>query len=286
MDTQGFMPGEDVIAGIRKDIEAYEVERAKAYAQVKWRVPVFLILTLVAAVVLAYLLNNFASPYEQWTSAPHMFLYFGSLVAAFYAYSLAMKPATRLRQSFRDRLLPIIFGFITDLRYANATTPSSFDRLPKQAVGSFNRQSFDDVISGRYEEFPFELYETTLSYKAGKSDQTMFKGVITAFETVTPFPGLLIAMKRAGSVSKFFRDMFGKGGLEEVTCGIAGIDEKYEIRTDNPGAARPLVSGRLAKALEWLGETWPGEPARVADVIGPELSPTDRAWLTAATAPI
>ena len=42
------------------------------------------------------------------------------------------------------------------------------------------------------------------------------------------------------------------------------IDETYEFRTDNAGAARPLVSGRLAKALQWLGETWPGEPARVA----------------------
>ena len=51
------------------------------------------------------------------------------------------------------------FGFIKDIRYANATTPDSFDRLPRQATGSFNRQSFDDVVSGKYEDFPFELYE-------------------------------------------------------------------------------------------------------------------------------
>ncbi len=58
--------------------------------------------------------------------------------------------------------------------------------------------------------------------------------------------------------------MFGTGGLDEVQSGIASLDEAYEFRTDNAGAARPLVSGRLAKALQWLGETWPGEPARVA----------------------
>ncbi|RUY84792.1 hypothetical protein EN974_35555, partial [Mesorhizobium sp. M7A.F.Ca.CA.001.12.2.1] len=28
--------------------------------------------------------------------------------------------------------------------------------------------------------------------------------------------------------------------------------------------AQPLVSGRLAQALKWLGETWPDDPARVA----------------------
>lgn len=264
MDTKGFMPGEDVIAGIRKDIEAYEAERQKAHRQVQWRVPVFVGAVVIVAAVLAYALNSFASPYEQWLSTPHVFLYFGALVAAGFAYSSAMSPASKLRQSFRERVLPIVFGFIEDIRYAKQTTPDSFDRLPKQAAGSFNRQNFDDVVSGRYEGFPFELYETTLSYKAGKSDQTVFKGVITAFETITPFPGLLIAAKRAGTVSKFFRDMFGSGDLELVESGVAALDGAYEFRTDNVGAARPLVAGRLAKALQWLAETWPGEPARVA----------------------
>jgi hypothetical protein len=50
----------------------------------------------------------------------------------------------------------------------------------------------------------------------------------------------------------------------EVTSGVAALDENYEFRTDNPTAAQPLVKGRLAQALQWLGETWPDEPARVA----------------------
>jgi hypothetical protein len=264
MDARGLMPDDAVIAGIRKDIERYEAERAGAYAQVKWRVPVFLGVLLIAAAVIAYGFNDFADPNEQWFSSPHVFLYFGTAVAAFFAYGFAMRPATKLRQSFREHVLPLVLGFIRDVRYANAVTPDSFDRLPKQATGSFNRQNFDDVVSGRYEDFAFELYEATLSQKAGKSDSTVFKGVVVAFETMTPFPGLLVAVRRAGTVSKFFRDMFGTGGLEEVQCGVASLDEAYEFRTDNAGAARPLVSGRLAKALQWLGETWPGEPARVA----------------------
>ena len=264
MDARNFMPDETVVAGIRKDIERYEVERAGAYAQVIWRVPVFLGALVVVAGIVAYGFNGFADPNEQWLSSPHVFLYFGTVVALFFAYSLAMRPATKLRQSFREHVLPIVLGFIKDMRYANATTPNSFDRLPRQATGSFNRQGFDDVVSGKYEGFPFELYEATLSQKAGKSSQTIFKGVVMAFETITPFPGLLVATRRAGQISRFFRDMFGSGGLEEVQCGVAQLDETYEFHTDNAGAARPLVSGRLAKALQWLNETWPGEPARVA----------------------
>jgi hypothetical protein len=264
MDARGFMPDDAVIAGIRKDIERYEAERAGAYAQIKWRVPVFVGVLLIVAAVIAYGFNDFADPNEQWFSSPHVFLYFGTFVALGFAYSFAMRPATKLSQSFRSHVLPLVFGFIKDIRYANATTPDSFDRLPRQATGSFNQQSFDDVVSGKYEDFAFELYEARLSSGTGKSKETVFKGVVTAFECERPFPGLLVAAKRAGKVSRFFRDTFGTGGLDEVQCGVASLDEAYEFRTDNAGAAGPLVSGRLAKALQWLGETWPGEPARVA----------------------
>lgn len=264
MVAQEFMPREDVIGGIRKDIEQYEVARQQAYRQVQWRVPVFLGGLALLVLVLAYAFNSFASPYEQWLSTPHVFLYVGAFVAAIWLYSVAMRPATQLRQSFRDRLLPIIFAFVEDLRYRNGWTPDSFDRLPRPAVGSFNRQTFDDVVVGKYEGFAFELYEVTLSQKSGKSESTVFKGVIAAFETGTSFPGLLVAAKRAGSVSRFFRDMFGSGGLGEITSGEADLDEAYEFRTDNAAAAQPLVAGRLGQVLRWLREAWPGEPARVA----------------------
>jgi hypothetical protein len=262
--AQDFMPRDDVVAGIRKDIEQYEVERAKAYRQVQWRVPVFLGAPVVIGLLLAIAFNSFASPYEQWLSPPHIFLYVGVFFAVFWLYRVAMRPARGLQQTFRDRLLPIIFAFIQDLRYRNEVTPDSINRLPKAATGTFNRRTFDDVISGKYEGFPFELYETTLSQKSGKSETTVFKGVVMAFENVEPFPGLLVAVKRAGTVTKFFRDMFGDGGLEEVTSGLADLDEAYEFRTDNAAAAQPLVSGKLAKVLHWLNETWPGQPPRVA----------------------
>ncbi len=264
MDAKDFMPDDAMVAGIRKDIETYEIERAGAYAQVRWRVPVFLAAIVVVAAVLAYAFNSFSDANEQWVSAPHVFLYFGGLVALLFAYSAAMRPATKVRQSFRAHVLPIVLGFVKEMRYANATTPESFDRLPRAATGTFNRQNFDDIVSGKYEGFQFELYEARLSQKAGKSDQTVFKGVVMAFDTITPFPGLLVASRRAGQVSKFFRDMFGTGGLQEVDCGNPVLAQTYEFRTDNVGAARPLVEGRLPKALQWLGETWPGEPARVA----------------------
>jgi hypothetical protein len=193
MDTQDFMPDEAVIAGIKADLERYEAERRQAHRAVMWRRPAFIGVALAVMFAIAWFFNGLADPNEQWFSTPHVFLYFFGFFGLFFVHSQALKPATRLQQSLREKILPVIFGFIENLGYRHEATPDSYGRLPQETVGSFNRQSFDDVISGRYEGFPFELYEATLRRKAGKSTSEVFKGVIVAFETLTPFPGVLVA---------------------------------------------------------------------------------------------
>lgn len=267
MDAAGFMPNEAVLAGIRGDIDAYEASRAAAYAKVRWRVPLFVALLVVAVCLVALLFNQFADPYEQWLSTPHVFLYFLGAIGLIAAWFMAMRPADKAKQSFRDRLLPIVFGFVEDVRYRRGWVPDSFERLPQQTVGSFNRRYFDDFVSGRYDGFPFELYETRLANRSGKSESTVFQGLIVSFGLAEPFPGTLVAARRAGTVSGFFRSIFG-GGLDEVPGGAQQIRETYEFRSDNVEAARPLVEGRLTKVLEWLGDSWPSGPAFIALVRG------------------
>lgn len=265
MDANDFMPDEAAVAAIKHDLELYEVDRASAHRQVMWRVPLFLGLLVVAVAVIAWLFNSLADPNEQWSSTPHVILYFIGFGLLFVLYSAAMRPATKLSQNFRGYLLPIIFGFIKDLRYSNASVPGSFERLPREAIGSFNREAFDDVISGSYGGFHFELYEASLTQKAGKSESTAFKGIVMAFESLAPFPGLLIATRKSNQVVSFFKSIFGgDANLEELPSRHAELDELYDFRTDNADAARPLVEGRLAQALNWLGQSWPDEPARIA----------------------
>ncbi|MCZ8544710.1 hypothetical protein OOJ09_10995 [Mesorhizobium qingshengii] len=264
METADFMPSEADIANIRKDIETYEAARASAVRQVRWRVPLFVGLVLVSVVLVAWLFNKVADPNEQWFSTPHVFLYLVGFAASILLYFRAVRPATRLRQSFRETLVPIVFGFIRDMRYQHDVTPNSFDRLPRETVGGFTMSRFDDIISGRYDGFPFELYEADLWDGAATTNRaTTFKGVIVAFETVEPFPGILVAARRATAVMGFFRGLF-TARMQALSSGVPELDAAYEFRTDNIEAARPLVTGRLAQALKWLGETWPDDPARIA----------------------
>ena len=180
MDVKDFMPDDAVVAGIKADLERYEAERSRVHRAVMWRVPVFLGLFLLAVFGIAWFLNIFADPNEQWFSAPHVFLYVIAFVMEYGVYRAATNPARKLQQSFRQRILPAVFGFIHDVGYKRDQTPISFERLPRGVVDDFNRQHFDDVVSGRYEDFPFELYEATLSLGSGSSKSDLFKGVIVA----------------------------------------------------------------------------------------------------------
>ena len=238
MDAKDFLPGEGVVAGIKADIERYETERRRAHRAVMWRIPVFDGLWIAAILGVAYAFNSFADPNEQWLSTPHVFLYIVGFFALFFIHAQAVKPATALQQSLRDRIMPLVFGFIEEMGYRHEATPESFKRMPQEASGAFNRQSFDDVISGRYEGFPFELYEATLTHKAGKSRSTVFKGVIVAFETIAPFPGVLVATRKSGMVVGFLKSLFG-GKLEELQSGVRGAGRELRVphRQCGSGAA-------------------------------------------------
>ncbi|KQU76587.1 hypothetical protein ASC75_02965 [Aminobacter sp. DSM 101952] len=266
MSAAGFMPDEAVIAGIRRDIDAYEARRKAAKRSVLWRVPLFLGLLVLAIAVLAVVFNLAADPAEVWVSTPHLYLYAAAFLVSFFVYFRAAKPAGDLQASLREKLLPIAFGFVGDMRLAKGETPRSFGRLPRETIGDYDDSHFDDIVSGTYEGFSFELYETALSRRVEKSDVHLFDGIIVAFDMAKPFPGTLVATLKTNTVMGFFREMFG-GGLQEIASG-GELDKAYDFRTDNVEAAQPLVSGQMAQALDWLKEAWPGEPARIALVEG------------------
>ena len=260
------MPDAATLAAIRSDIEAYERARISAGRSVNWRLPLGLGLVVLAVLLVARFLNRFADPLEQWLSAPHVFLYVLGLAAAIAAYVWAGAPARRAQDDGREKtLFPSIFRFIDDLRYTRGSAPASFDRFPREMVGAFDRESFDDVIAGRYRGFPFELFEVKLGGETPKGSGDagdVFKGVGLVFEAAQSFPGFLVARARTAQKTGFLSAIFGSfSSLDEIKSGVSDLEASYEFRTDNLEAASPLIVGRLVRALKWLIETWPkGQP--------------------------
>lgn len=252
------MPDAAQLAAIRRDIDTYEAARRATRRAVIWRGPLAIMLIALAIYVAAGLLNSVASPYEQWTSTPHLGLYLFAAVLTVLAYFWTVAPQRRIRKDLRQRLFPSIFRFIDGFGYTQARKPSSFDRFPREMVGSYDRERFDDTLTGNYRGFPFELFEAALEQG---SATVVFKGIGLAFEAERPFAGTLIAGRKADIQAGFFKRVFGRPDLQKIDAGNADLDAAYDFRTDNPDAAQALVVGRLAAALRWLGETWPaGRP--------------------------
>lgn len=285
-----ILPDAKVLSAIRSDIETLEAQRRAAKRSVLWRAPLAVLVIALGVYVAAGLLNNIANQYEQWVSTPHLGIYVLGVLAAIISYFWVTAPMRRVHSTYRARLFPSIFRFVEDFRYTEGKEPSSFDRLPREMIGAFDRETFDDVITGRYRGFPFELFEAKLATGSGAAQDVAFRGIGLVFEAVQPFAGILIAGKTVDVDGGFFKRVFGSADLQKLEAGQAALDKVYDFRTDNPAAAKPLVVGRLAAALKWLGESWPSGHPLVA-LKGSDafvLLPTERDYfeLPASDAPL
>jgi hypothetical protein len=261
-----FSPPPEAVQRIVADVAAYEADRKIAHQAVRWRVPVVMgsFVALAAAAVaidIWFTRGAFLDNRYQWIQIA---LGLGIFLGGIEAYKFARKPAVIAQEKFRSRLLPMVFGFVENLRHGRGMRPDSFAGIPQEVTGHFNREEFDDYIAGRWRDLDFELCEARLRYKAGKSTSEAFRGVIVSFPLARPFAGKLIVTRQIGSVSRFFRDAWAKQVPIRPQSGDAEIDKTFEFRTDNEAATRELFGHGLPKALKWLLETWPQAPARLA----------------------
>lgn len=262
MDTGRFVLPSDSIVRLRRDLDAYEAERPAIIERVRRRtLPVMGAYTAAAA----------ASIWATWPILTRGFDDFFAIavlvvigLAGAGAGIFARQPALLLQSTLRDRLFPLVFGFVEEFRHAIGTKPAFIADFPAELTGSYTKQSFDDSISGRFDGMAFELCEATLSFDATKSvDDTVFRGLILAMSLPRPFPGRFFATRKLGGISKWVRDTFQDNGLATVSSGTPAIDDAYDFRTDNAIVAAGLLAGRLDRALAYVAEAWPGEPARL-----------------------
>lgn len=262
MDAADFLPDETTLARIRRDLAAYEERRKTAYGAVRWRVPVAMgAFALVGAALLAALFDVLSDDRYFYLALA----VFGGLgLAGFKLYEFAARPATELQETFRPELFRTLFPFIEDMRHFRSSLPGSFARLPGALVEPFDDQVFDDEFSGRMGDLRFQLYEARLEQRQGKSSRTVFRGIVLSFDLPQSFEGQLVVTPRSGRSAALRGGTVRREGLERLASGDDGLDERYEFRTDNAAAARPLLSGNLGKALAWLGAAFPDRPARFA----------------------
>ena len=261
MNADGFLPNAETVAAIEKDVAIYNERRKLEHAELERRLPALTIAYVAGSALVLYVSYLLFIPDGAWMLG---------IIAALcvfgwrHARNYVTRPAEWTQQHFRDHMLPVLFGFIPDLRYSHDRMPVSFERMPRQLIPGHNRKEFDDFLSGLLDGRRFELFEMKLVQRSKNSETVMFQGAVLNCKLATPFPGFLVATRKVGDFQRFFRDLFASSAVSEIVCGDERLDRLYEFRTDRRSEARRLLSGGLAEILAGIWKKWPNDTAQLA----------------------
>ena len=258
VDEAALMPKEGALENLRAAVAAYNGARPRVTRELYLRV---------LLIFGGYLLFAAFVAYMAWSDIESnvVGIVLGLLfVGGGFVWKFAVAPSKNFQQTLRDRMLPLVFGFVEEVQYAHGATPRFMAGLPGKDFVARDRSEHGDMIAGRHEGLAFTLSETELSTGSGKSRQTTFKGVVFHFERAQEFPGLLLAARKPNAVQRFVRDLFGGSSMALVSSGNPEVDASHEFRTTRPEAATPLVQGTLAKALDYLATEWRDDVVRIA----------------------
>lgn len=258
VDEAVLMPKEGSLDALHGAVAEYNAARPKVARDMYVTVTLLLGVYLLFSVLVLYLVATQIE--EDWTFVTLAAL----IVGGTFVWKFAVAPAKRFQQTLRDRMLPLVFGFVDEVQYVHGATPRFIAGMPGKEFVQRDRAVHGDMIAGVHEGLAFTLCETELSTGSGKSRQTTFKGVIFHFLREEEFPGLLIAARKPNAVHRFMRDLFGGSRLALVTSGNVEVDVSHEFRTDRAEAATPIVQGTLAKALDYLASVWRDDVVRLA----------------------
>jgi hypothetical protein len=258
IDEAALMPREAALEDLRAAVAAYNGERGTVANTMYVNVLLLFGGYVVLAGILGYI--AFTQIDKDIVGIVLGVLIFGGTVV--WRYALA--PSKRFQQTLRDRMLPLVFGFIDEVQYVHGAEPRFIKTMPGKELVLRDRSEHGDMIAGRHDGLAFTLSETELVTGSGKSRSTTFKGVIFHFIREQEFPGLLLAVRKPNAVQLFMRDFFGGGSLALVTSGNPEVDASHEFRTNRPEAATPIVQGALAKALDYLATEWRDDVVRLA----------------------
>ena len=264
MDDDRFLPDAATVAAIEKDVETYNQRRRQAKADVSRRMPVFMASFAVACAFLLFIVYVYRETMPG--SIIHLLLMALLVAGAFcgaVVYSCARKPGKDTQQEFRNHIMPVLFGFVRNLRYSSGYPPNSFTRLPAPMKGNFNQKTFGDIITGRLGSGAFEIYELELARRSKSSNVIVFKGLVLSCDAAEPFAGTLVAVRRPPSgfgqaieaLMRPLTDLFSQERLVPVLS-RSRLDRTYEFRTDTAVAAGQLLSGRFTEVLQWVDRKW------------------------------
>lgn len=235
---------------IRKEVEAFNrqrpaVERAMCKGIARTLSPFALVVLTIALLA-------------QSQGAPGITIITVALAVliGFGLRRLIFKPVTDLKQRNRERLLPVIYGFVDDFRYTHDEAPDVMPWLQKIDLIPFDTSAHAGTITGRYGGAVFTLTEAAMLVEGELQERVLFEGALFHFRREAFFPGTFIAQARGSADEEPGEDLFPDGGLHDIRDPAAPSDDRYRYRATNSEAAEALLRGAFGRVPKWLDDAW------------------------------
>ena len=186
------------------------------------------------------------------------------VIGAIGAFVWIGRPADQHREALKELVIGPVCSFLGGLTYSRKAK-DGFDLAAFRdngVVGSFNRSSLEDLFAGSYRDTAFRMVEAKLKRRrrrgrGGSSSRTVFKGLLFDIAVPAPFScRILLTGDKGGLVNRiegFFRDKFG--GREPVVFDHPAFEERYQVFSDDPAAARALMAPALLDSLVALAQS-------------------------------
>lgn len=261
----------DVIA---PELERVERDRRRSFRQVAARLGIAAggLAALVAIILILPL------SFETSARLVPVLVVVGLVVGAIWASG----PYKRYKSGLRRLLVGPVCDFLGELEYTRK--PGWGDRVRRfrelGVIPGYRRAEIEDRFEGRHRDTGFRLVEAKLIRSSGRSQRTVFDGLLFEIEVPVPFACEVLIRPSRGRLGDALAEVLARwfpGRLRGKTR-MAFEDPRFArsfvVHADDPAEARRLMTpGFRATLLEFAADygpgwrrflPWPFRPARLA----------------------
>lgn len=242
---------------IRPHIYSFERLRLESLAQASVRIKLSIPL-LILAHFLIYVIVS------------HLQMLEGDKVIAFVTVSCAVfsgifiwinDPIKKYTNSIKSNIFPNIISFIGDYKYLPLCPRRIHELEDSDIIPTYDRETSEDAISGKYKNVDIDLFETNLEQKRrGKNREyyvSVFKGIVITLSVHKDFSGNTIVKKDSGTIGNWIKSK--NTHLDKVKLEDPKFEKTFEVYSSDQVEARYLLTTAFMERLLQLTESFGGK---------------------------
>jgi hypothetical protein len=224
-----------------------EQTRSETIHKVKLRAILFIPLGVMAGLAFSALPNH-----GQATSIVGYLVHAGIGAGLGFGWA-ASKPANAYRCLYKERVLPQLAALFGKLDYRAAVVPDLAILRSEDVLPAYDVTIAEDEIFGQYRDLALNIVELTLRRHGGKTDYTVFDGLLTSIELPRKLIGTTAVVADKPLIGGLSA-LLGEHRHERVSIEDPVFAKAYVVYGSDQIAARALLTPAFMERFLALGQ--------------------------------